>query len=374
MFAIIFGTRPEYLKMKSIINEFQKQDILKYKIIYIQQHVSIDEIFDFSYKTIPIMNEVIPSYSSSSEFNASELSATQLRLQSVNRLSFIGCKILSELPQYIEDCSHILIQGDTATAFYSALTAFQLNKKIIHIEAGLRTYDLQKPFPEEGYRQMISRIASIHFTPHDDCNKVLKDEKNNGKIYNVGNTILDMIQSYNLNCVMNNIVVITFHRRENWDKIDILLSGLKKLIKKTPNIKYIWYLHPNPILKEKVKESIKNISSIELHEPCGHKEFTKQIANSNFLITDSGGIQEEATFLGKHCIVLRASTERSHIQKEYITILEDYSKLDEVVETIPTFHLPPCNVYGKGESAKQIINLLYSNLGDEVESKTKPMR
>jgi UDP-N-acetylglucosamine 2-epimerase len=100
------------------------------------------------------------------------------------------------------------------------------------------------------------------------------------------------------------------------------------------------------------------LPSIELQKPSGHKEFTKQIANAKFLITDSGGIQEEASFLGKHSIVLRASTERSHIPKEYITVLEDYSKLAEMYETIPSILLPPCNVYGYGDSARQIIDKL----------------
>jgi UDP-N-acetylglucosamine 2-epimerase (non-hydrolysing) len=157
---------------------------------------------------------------------------------------------------------------------------------------------------------------------------------------------------------MENIVLITFHRRENWDKIDNLLIGLKKLIEKTPHIKYIWYLHHNPDLQNKVKKSIEHLNSVELKIPCGHLEFTKQISLCNFLITDSGGIQEEASFLGKHCIVLRASTERSHIPKEYITVLEDYSLLDKTYENIPKTHLSQCNVYGYGNSSIKILDII----------------
>jgi UDP-N-acetylglucosamine 2-epimerase (non-hydrolysing) len=333
-FVIIFGTRPEYLKMKPIIDEMKHRNINN-TVIYVQQHTTIDEEMQDDYVLLPIESS------------------------NGDRLCSIGEQILSKLPNYIKDSSHIIVQGDTATAYYSAVTAFQLQKKIIHIEAGLRTYDLEKPFPEEAYRQMISRIASTNFTPHDDSSKILVDEKVSGSIYNVGNTILDLIRSYNLECKMSNIVLITFHRRENWDKIDILLEGLKKLVKKTPHIKYIWYLHHNPDLQKKVREAIKEFPSIELKDPCSHEEFTKYIANSNFLITDSGGIQEEASFLGKHCIVLRASTERSHIPKEYITVLKDYSKLDEIYDTVPTTHLDPCNVYGYGYSAKMIVDNLH---------------
>ena len=332
-FAIIFGTRPEYLKLKPLINEFKERNFT-FSVIYIQQHSSLDEEIDNDYIRLSIDNNVN------------------------HRLCCIGEQILLKLPDIIEYISHVIVQGDTSTAYYSALTAFQMQKKVIHVEAGLRTYDLEKPFPEEAYRQMISRIASINFTPHDDSSKLLLEEKVSGKIFNVGNTILDLIKSYNLDCTNIDKVLITFHRRENWDKIDILLSGLKKLVEKTPHIKYIWYLHPNPDLQKKVKEAIKEIPSIELNKSCGHKEFTKLIASSNFLITDSGGIQEEASFLGKHCIVLRSSTERSHIPNEYITVLQDYSKLDEIYDLLPTVLLPQCNVYGCGDSSKRILDIL----------------
>lgn len=332
--TIIFGTRPEYLKLIPIIDECKGRDI-RCNVIYVQQHQNIDEQIDISYERLRIDNEP------------------------TDRLCSLGKQILDKLPNFIQESTYIMVQGDTATAYYSTLVAFNLQKKIIHIEAGLRTYDLTRPFPEEAYRQMISRMASIHFTPHIDSNVLLVNECVSGEIYNVGNTILDLIHSYKLTCSTSNIVMITFHRRENWDKIELLLSGLKKLVEKTPHIKYIWYLHHNPELQNQVKKAIKDISSVELCSPSNHKKFTYQMSQCNFLITDSGGIQEEASFLGKHSIVLRASTERNHIPPEYITILEDYSKLDEVYEKIPKELLEPCNVYGYGNSSKQIIKILH---------------
>jgi UDP-N-acetylglucosamine 2-epimerase (non-hydrolysing) len=334
-FCIIFGTRPEYLKIQPLILQFKLNLSFKYKVIYVMQHENINEDIDKDIITIKVNNT-----------------------NQLNRLGNIGYEILNKLPEYISESTHIIVQGDTATAFYSALCGFQLNKKIIHIEAGLRTYDIFKPFPEECYRQMISRMASINFTPHDDSSNILIKEKVFGQIVNVGNTILDLINSYNLQCSMDNIVLITFHRRENWDKIDDLLVGLKKLISKTPEITYLWYLHMNPDLQKKVKDSIFNINSIILKQPCSHIEFTQQMAKANFIITDSGGIQEEASFLGKHSIVLRKSTERTHIPKEYITILEDYTKLDEMYEIIPKNHLTKCNIYGYGDSSIKILNYI----------------
>lgn len=332
-YAIIFGTRPEYLKLKPLIDKFKNTNI-SYIVIYIGQHETINESFDFKFEKIDIEKLVN------------------------ERLCNIGCQILTKLPDLINYCSDIIIQGDTSTAFYSALVGFQLKKNVIHIEAGLRTYDLDRPFPEEGYRQMISRMANIHFTPHEDSTNLLIQEKVRGQIINVGNTILDTIKSYNLKCEMNNTVIITFHRRENWDQVNNLLIGLKKLTEKTPFITYIWYLHGNPDLQKKVKYNIKNLNNIKLMNPCSHFEFIENMSKCNFLITDSGGIQEEASFIGKFCIVLRASTERIHIPSKYIITLDDYTKLDTIYDTIPKYTLDPCLVYGNGNSSDTIINII----------------
>jgi len=366
-FAIIFGTRPEYLKMKSLIKEFEKRKILSYKVIYVTQHETIDETFDHPVEILHICTSKTPTLSADLTGKVNSYHALEkcegVKISNIllnNRLSTIGSEILLKLPVLLNDCTDIIVQGDTATAFFSALTSFQLQINIIHLEAGLRTYDLTRPFPEEAYRQMISRLSTTHFTPHNDCSLLLNSERVSGYIENVGNTILDLINSYNLECKMDNIVLITFHRRENWNKIDKLLIGLKKLLEKTPHIKYKWYLHPNPELQTSVKAQIGGFNNIELKQPCGHLEFTTLISRSNFLITDSGGIQEEASFLGKHCVVLRASTERTHIPKEYITVLEDYSLLDEIYDFIPKQHLPICNVYGNGNTSEQILNIIIS--------------
>ena len=332
-YAIIFGTRPEYLKVKPLIDKFKINQI-NHIVIYIGQHESINEKLDFYFEKLNIENIVD------------------------ERLCNIGSQILSKLPYLINSCTDVIVQGDTSSAFYSALVSFQLKKRIIHLEAGLRTYDLNKPFPEEAYRQMISRMANIHFTPHEDSSKILIDEKVSGQILNVGNTILDTINSYNFNCEMNNTVIITFHRRENWNKVNDLIIGLKKLIEKTPFIRYIWYLHSNPELQKNVKYAIKDLNNIKLMEPCSHLEFVENMSKCNFLITDSGGIQEEASFLGKYCIVLRSSTERTHIPSKYIMVLEDYTKVDTIYNYIPKCNLDPCTVYGNGNSTDIIINNL----------------
>jgi len=332
-FCIIFGTRPEYIKLKPIIQECQERQ-LSFQVIYVQQHENLKETIDSDYKTLSIE----PNHA--------------------NRLSNIGESILNKLPDHLTDCDYLIIQGDTATAFYSSIVAFQMNKKIAHVEAGLRTFDLSKPFPEEGYRQMISRIATVNFTPHPESFLLLKSEGVCGDIINVGNTILDSVQKYNLYCELSNFVIITYHRRENWDKIHFFLEGLLKLVCKTPNLVYYWYLHPNPDLQKKVKITFKNIKNVHLKEQCDHETMLRLISKAKFIITDSGGIQEEASFLQKHSIVLRDSTERTHINKDYITLLKDFTKLDQVYLNIPNYLLPKCTVYGDGTSSKKIINYL----------------
>jgi UDP-N-acetylglucosamine 2-epimerase (non-hydrolysing) len=333
--AIVFGTRPEYLKLKPIIDKFRLSNI-PHIVVYINQHTNIDEVFDGTIQMLKIETHIH------------------------DRLNNIGSEILLKLPEFIRDCTLVMVQGDTATAFYSAMTGFQMGKQVIHVEAGLRTYDLLRPFPEEGYRQMISRIANIHLCPHSDSAALLKDENVSGTIITVGNTILDLIKSYNISCTMENCVLITFHRRENWGEVDNLLCGLRRLIGKTPHLKYKWYLHPNPELQKKVRDGITDLGTkIELMNPCSHLEFAQQLSKCNFVITDSGGIQEEASFMGKHCIVLRASTERTHIPRQYITVLDDYTKLDEVYDMIPRNHLESCTVYGCGDSADKIKKYIY---------------
>jgi len=334
-FSIIFGTRPEYLKLKPLIDVFKREKYFDFQVIYVQQHDYIPDLI---------------------EDNSYLLKNLQIHTLSNHRMEDIGIQILSGLQKLIYTSTHIIVQGDTATAFYSALYGFQNKLKVIHIEAGLRTYDLEKPFPEEAYRQMISRIASIHFTPHDDCKKLLEEEKVSGKIYTVGNTILDLIKSYNLNVYKGNKVLITFHRRENWDYVKEFIIELNKLVEKYNHLEFIWYLHPNKDLQEKVKQFIhKNVS---LEEPLNHYDFSKKIASCYTLLTDSGGIQEEASFLGKQTIVLRKTTERNHIKYPYIQTIELFKDIEDKFSNLLKEDLQPSYVYGNGDSSQKIYELL----------------
>lgn len=343
--TILFGTRPEYLKLAPLIKIFEKKKDLAFQVIYVKQHTNIIDI--------PYTNDYIQ---------------IQIEDSTENRLEHLGSQILSKLPEFLSTTTHLIIQGDTASVFYSGLLAFQKQIKVIHVEAGLRTYDISQPFPEEGYRQMISRITSYNFTPHEDSSTLLTQEKCPGKLFCVGNTIIDLIKSYNHTVRLGDTVLITFHRRENWCHMEEFIKQVNILVTEYSYLKFKWFLHPNKQLQASVKKSIH--SSVLLEEPLNHYDFSKEIATSYCLLTDSGGLQEEASFYGKQCVVLRFSTERSHIGKPYIHTIKSFSDVSSTFKLIEQKLLEPCYVYGNGNSSEQIYDILKSQI--ELESPGSP--
>lgn len=323
--VIVYGTRPEYLKVLPLIHS------IPCTVIRIMQHGDILE--DTLYNSCITIVE-----------------------SSKNRLDSLGSQILEKLNPVLQDCTHVLVQGDTATTFYSALCAFQNKKKVIHLEAGMRTYSLTDPYPEEGYRQMISRITNIHLCPHEVNAQILRNEHVSGDIHVVGNTILDVVKTYKLRPRQGKTVLITFHRRENLEFLDVFIEQLRELVVKFPNNQFVWIMHPNKDLQHRIKES--NINC-ELIDPCNHHEFLNKVESCFCVLTDSGGIQEECAFLGKPTIVLRKSTERDQIKEPYLYVVQPpYATLKTVFESLPNNQLDPCYVYGDGNSATNISKIL----------------
>jgi UDP-N-acetylglucosamine 2-epimerase (non-hydrolysing) len=337
--TIVYGTRPEYLKVLPIIKLLEVDSLIKFSVIRVLQHGNLDE---------PDLR-----YDFKVEVN------TDL---SVNRLDGIGFEILNNVGKYITLSDCVLVQGDTSTAFYCALLAFQNKVKIIHLEAGLRTYDNENPYPEEGYRQMISRIASIHLTPCQFNSNILSQEKVSGNIHTVGNTILDLVKSYNLTVSCGNTILVTFHRRENVVYLPEFVSMLKECIKESHEKKVIWFLHPNPELQKLVKSYTTDMN-IDFIQPVEHRIFLEYLKDCFCVMTDSGGIQEEAAFLGKPTLVLRKITERNQIPEPYLQVVPPpYTYLTRRFESIPKGLLPPCYSYGDGNSASNVIKIIYSSL------------
>jgi UDP-N-acetylglucosamine 2-epimerase (non-hydrolysing) len=328
-FCIIYGTRPEFLKLKLLIDTFKNNNI-DISVIKINQHTSfMDDIGYF--------NELI-----------------NIENYSDNRLSNIGSSILNNLPKYINDRTHILTQGDTSTAYYGLLVAFQMRKICIHLEAGMRTYDLDNPYPEEGYRQMISRITDIHLCPSDNEKNNLINEKVKGKIFIIGNTILDLVSSYNIQIKFENNVLITLHRRENWNDYSVYINNLCLLASKHTNITFTFLAHYNPSLQA-ILNNIETIpSNFKILQPLQHNELIILLSSCLCVITDSGGIQEEANFLGKHLYVLRKVTERNAISDTNITLcsIGDILNIDIYKKGVRGFE------YGDGNSCKLIVNII----------------
>lgn len=329
--CIIYGTRPEFLKLKSLIT-YIKNRTISLKVIKINQHTNLSE--DIGY-----FDEIL-----------------DITLFSNDRITNIGANILAKLPQMITDNTHILAQGDTASVFYSLLCGFQMKKVCIHLEAGLRTYDLDNPFPEEGYRQMISRITDIHLCPSDLERHILERERVKGNIYIVGNTILDLVKSYTIPITYENKVLITLHRRENWSDFKEYIIELTNLAKRNVTFEFYFLTHPNPSLKQILNDMSDIPINFIVTNSLPHIELIELLSKCAFVITDSGGIQEEANFLGKHIYVLRKITERQAIDNKKITLCNITNIKDINCKII--YHEQGYE-YGRGDSCEKILSLLY---------------
>lgn len=323
----IYGTRPEYLKIKPVVDK-SKNSI---KTCFIKQHTNII-YFGKSDYTIDIKN--ICS----------------------NRLNSIFSQIFSKAEKYISEFDAVLIQGDTATVAASALAAYHLKKKIIYLESGLRTYDLENPYPEEGYRQMIARIADINLCPTNLSAKNLKKEKVKGEIYVVGNTSLDNLVQIKKHTTYDNKVLITLHRNENLQIINDWLVAIDEFAKKHQELQFIFPVHPNPI----IFEASKKLKYIKTCEPLQHNELIDILKSVKFVVTDSGGIQEEGSFLNKKIIVCRKTTERPEgIESGHLILCQypkDFSSLAEMINS--NYKIKRKCPYGDGKSSDKINYLI----------------
>ena len=339
--GIIFGTRPEYLKVKPLLDVFNKESI-PFLVIHVKQHTSleIEESSGENYRQILLDDNT-----------------------EISRLNGLGSSLLRKIEPSLRECKSILVQGDTSTVFFSALSAFHLKMPIFHLEAGLRTYDLENPFPEEAYRSMLSRIATYHLCPDISASENLHKESLTKNIFIVGNTILDLVRSYGFTPTLGNTVLVTIHRRENWDNLSFIAESIYNLAERYKNYTFVWVQHMNPSLQAMVNQvfdrrtPLDNISRIL---PADHRSLCKYISESYCIITDSGGIQEEASFLGKTCFVIRKLTERNSIPSDYIKLIHPPSELLGAFQTTNITMLPPCHVYGDGYSCDNIASILKS--------------
>jgi UDP-N-acetylglucosamine 2-epimerase (non-hydrolysing) len=322
---LCFGTRPEWLKIKPLINLLSKD---QYSLLFTGQHPDLLKNIEVDY-SIKIS-------------------------KGSNRLDSIISDCMLQFPN--GDFDKVLVQGDTGSAFGCALAAFNRKLKIYYLEAGLRSNDLEHPYPEEGYRQMISRISNFNFAPTQVSSSNLFNEKVDGNSYVVGNTVLDNLVEYKDKCEYTNKVLITLHRRENHHWMDKWFKTINDIAILHPELEFILPIHPNPNV-QKHKHLLTNIKVIE---PLDHSSLLNILVKCKLVISDSGGLQEEGTFLNKKVIVCRKTTERPEaIYTGHLHMCSSPNKLKKLFELLnKEFYINmPCP-YGDGKSSEKIKELL----------------
>jgi UDP-N-acetylglucosamine 2-epimerase (non-hydrolysing) len=360
---LCFGTRPEAIKMAPLYHELKKSDFHVKVCVTAQHRQMLDQVLDFF--------EIVPDY--------------DLNLMQPNQtLNGLSAKILSRMDEVlvIEKPDLVLVHGDTTTSSMVALATFHLGIKVGHIEAGLRTYNKQAPFPEEINRQITSRIADIHFTPTQQATQNLLNEGiSPANIVETGNTVIDAL-FWTINKIESNnyshheiealkkiiptnkkIVLVTGHRRENFGEgMKNLCEALLKTAERD-DVTIVYPVHLNPNVKDIVHELISNKENIQLVAPVSYPAFVWLMQQSFLIVTDSGGIQEEAPSLGKPVIVTRTVSERPEgVTAGFSTLVgmekeKMYNTISSILDNFKGFK-EISNPYGDGDASEKIVSFL----------------
>ena len=369
---IIFGTRPEAIKLAKLINLLKKNKKFEVKICVTGQHNQM-------------LNQVLKLFKIKPNYNFKVMKTNQ-------SLNLLGSKILEKvnniLIKYKPDI--VLVHGDTTTAYISSLAAFQNKVKIGHIEAGLRTHNLKFPYPEEFNRRSIGTMADVHFTPTNNATQNLINENiSKNQIIKTGNTIVDTLNYSNkilysnLNLLkkikkkfsflnyQEKIIIVTAHRRENYGKgIKNICSALKEIAKKNKKLQIIYPVHLNPKVAKTAQKYLSKVSNIFLLKPLDYFSFIYLMKVSYLILTDSGGIQEEAPTFKKPVLVLRNETERPEAKNSGAAIMVGTNKNKIVRFTTlllnnKKFYIKMTkikNPYGDGKATERIVKQLKKNI------------
>lgn len=307
--AIVIGTRPELIKLAPVVQAFRSRGDCPIRVdtIFTGQHDSlVDEIAEYL--------EVRPDHRLLTERNGLDLAGLTSSL--VERSHDLFACIRPDV---------VMVQGDTTSAFACALSAFYLNIDVAHVEAGLRTGDLNNPFPEEANRAMIARLAAINYAPTETaCNSLLKEGIDRKRIVVTGNTVIDAVQNVarrleshpwpgehiDLN-QRKRMILVTMHRRESWEHgIADICRALADVAAREPDAQFVLPIHPNKVVFNRISELLGNVDGITLVPALAYPQFVSLLKQCRFVVSDSGGVQEEAAALGKPVLVLRQKTER----------------------------------------------------------------
>ena len=369
--SVVIGTRPEAIKMAPVIIELNKKpNQFKTSVCFTGQHESMffDAFASFGLKPDVSLNVMSPNQS----------------------LVELTNKLINSTDKYYSDFDPdiVLVHGDTNTAMASSLAAFYQNIQIGHVEAGLRTYNKYSPFPEEFNRRSIALNADYHYAPTKMArNNLLKEGIDKKNIILTGNTVIDslmitrdsllaneniflsfkerFLNLFGFDVTKEKYILITAHRRENYSAIKDICMSIKELALTNPKVRFIFPVHLNPKIKDIVYRGLSNLKNVFLISPLAYKEFIFLMIFTNFILTDSGGIQEEGPAFGKKVLVMRDSSERPEaieagtaklvstnpklIVKESQVLLDKFIDNDLLIKKNP---------YGDGKAANKIINHL----------------
>lgn len=359
---IVFGTRPEAIKMSPVVNELISRNNFKIIVCVTGQHRQM-------------LDQVLTAFDVVPDFDLSIMKDNQTLFEiTTNILGRIREVLLSVKPDIV------LVHGDTTTTFVTSLACFYLNIPVGHVEAGLRTYNLQSPYPEEFNRQVVSIISKFNFAPTELAKEnLLRELKDPIGIYVTGNTAIDALKTtvkedYTHEQLEwakgSKLIMITAHRRENLGVPMLnMFRAIRRIVEEHNDIKAIYPIHLNPIVREAADKTLSGCDRIKLIEPLDVIDFHNFLARSYLVLTDSGGIQEEAPSLGKPVLVMRDTTERPEgidagtlklVGTSESTIYDSFKLL--ITNNIEYEKMSKAsNPYGDGLASKRIADILEKN-------------
>ena len=361
----VFGTRPEAIKMAPLVKELQSREELDAKVLVTAQHREM-------------LDSVLELFDITPDFDLNIMKHGQTITDITTRvLHGVGEIFEQERPDLV------LVHGDTTTTFAAALASFYQKIAVGHVEAGLRTGNIYSPYPEEMNRKLTGSLATYHFSPTVmNVENLLRENISKENIVITGNTVIDALLSVTdkpyrfeidklneIDDTKQKLILLTCHRRENWgEPMKQIFEAINELTKKNPNVVVVFPMHKNPSIRELARTYFGTNSSVRLIEPLDYEPFANLMKKSHLILTDSGGIQEEAPALGKPVLVLRTETERPEavkagtvkiagIETEKIVqlageLLNSQKAYDEMAQA--------ANPYGDGTASKQIADFIVS--------------
>lgn len=356
---LVFGTRPEAIKMCPLVKELKTRENIKTVVCVTGQHRQM-------------LDQVLETFGVVPEYDLSIMKDKQT-------LFDVTVNILERIKSVLEEVKPdvVLVHGDTSTTFVTALACFYLQIPVGHVEAGLRTYNIYSPYPEEFNRQAVGIIAKYNFSPTEmSKNNLLKEGKDPASVFVTGNTAIDALKTTvreeythpELEWASDSrLIVITAHRRENLgEPMHNMFRAIRRIMDEHPDVKAIYPIHMNPVVRQAAEQELSGCSRIHIIEPLEVLDFHNFLARSYMILTDSGGIQEEAPSLGKPVLVMRDTTERPEgiaagtlklvgtdedvIYRNFKLLLEDQSAYEAMAHA--------SNPYGDGFACKRIADVL----------------